>query len=165
MRRYINLMATMLLGGLWHGADWTFVFWGGLNGLALCVDKLAPKFSRGAIGGCLNRIFTFGFITLTWIFFRADSFGTVWEVLRGIVVFQPGINQPFSWSFIALAALIVCSMMAARRAKEVRGTRIDGYYPLVNLSTMRGQVLFFIEAGLVLGLAYTGETPFVYFQF
>ena len=43
IRQYINLFITMLLGGLWHGASWTFVFWGGLNGLALCIDKMIPK--------------------------------------------------------------------------------------------------------------------------
>lgn len=42
-RRYINLLLTMLLGGLWHGANWTFVFWGGLNGTALCIDKITEK--------------------------------------------------------------------------------------------------------------------------
>ena len=89
----------MLLGGLWHGADWTFVFWGTMHGLALCIDKLLPKnlFSKGVMR-VIGTISTFTFVSFLWIFFRADSFGTAWKVIKGIVTLQSGIWQPFSWT-------------------------------------------------------------------
>jgi alginate O-acetyltransferase complex protein AlgI len=163
-RRYVNLFLTMLLGGLWHGADWTFVFWGGLNGLALCLDKAAGK--KGiALPGRLLRVFgTFAFITFTWIFFRADSFAAAWTVIRGVISLQDGIRQPFFWSFVGLAFLLIGTVAADRKAAK-KGEKVSGFYPVLDLNSIWGLTLFFTEIGLILALAYTGENPFVYFQF
>lgn len=164
LRRYINLFLTMLLGGLWHGANWTFVFWGGLNGLALCADKLLPRKKRGTVLQILNILLTFSFISFTWIFFRAESFSVAWTVIKRIVTLQKGIRQPFLWSFIAIIILLLSTICAVvKNHKDLRGT--DGYYPILNLDSILGQTIFFVMIGLILGLAYTGFTPFVYFQF
>jgi D-alanyl-lipoteichoic acid acyltransferase DltB (MBOAT superfamily) len=105
-RTYVNLMITMLLGGLWHGANWTFVVWGGLHGTYLCVEKLLSKSSRvpelipvaepasvvansfaPAIFGNKNfnrfllALFTFFLVNVTWVFFRSANFGTAWRIL------------------------------------------------------------------------------------
>lgn len=82
LRTYKNLLLTMLLGGLWHGAAWHFVIWGGIHGSGLVVnhwyDGFATKvpglkkFHASAIGIGLSSILTFGFVVLGWIFFRAD---------------------------------------------------------------------------------------------
>ena len=74
LRRYINLFLTMLLGGLWHGANWTFVFWGGLNGLALCINKLLPEKKKNIISQVLGVIGTFCFVSFTWIFSARNRF-------------------------------------------------------------------------------------------
>ncbi|MBQ6595248.1 MAG: MBOAT family protein, partial [Clostridia bacterium] len=163
-RQYINLMLTMLLGGLWHGANWTFVFWGGINGLALCADKLRREKQQGRIIRAIKVAGTFLFITFTWIFFRADSFPVAWSVLKGIFTLQNGIRQPFAWSFVALIALIVGTVAAKKNAQETN-PEISGYYPILNLESVWGLTIFFVELGLILALAYTGENPFVYFQF
>src|SRR2546423_12307723 len=82
-RTYINLMATMLLGGLWHGASWTFVAWGGLHGGALAWEHYRrerrtalqlPEPPHDALHVALRRLGTFHFVCLGWVFFRAGSF-------------------------------------------------------------------------------------------
>ena len=89
-RRYVNLMATMLLGGLWHGAGWTFVFWGGLHGVYLCVHHLHDRW-RSRRGGRAERArplaafaartATFFAVVVGWVFFRAESFPAAWNLL------------------------------------------------------------------------------------
>lgn len=165
-RQYINLFITMLLGGLWHGANWTFVVWGALHGLALCIDKLLPKklFSKGVMKA-VGITLTFSFVSFLWIFFRADSFEIAWQVIKGIFTFQSGIIQPFSWSFAAIAAVAIASAIAIYRSKKNNETKINGFYPLFKLNTVPGLTVLFIAIGLVLCLGFTGEHPFVYFQF
>src|SRR6478735_8158843 len=85
--RYTNLMITMLLGGLWHGAAWTFVIWGVLHGVYLCVNhawsnfgpKVAPRFEKAANVAAL--ILTFLCVVIAWVFFRADSLASALSVL------------------------------------------------------------------------------------
>ena len=80
VRRGVNLMVTMLLGGLWHGAGWLFVIWGALHGLALLVEKMifgAAKNNRAKIPKFVGFLFTFHFIVVTWIVFRAPDLETL----------------------------------------------------------------------------------------
>ncbi len=87
---YRNLMITMLLGGLWHGASWTFVVWGALHGLYLSLDRLRGRVEpRGARRPVRFSEFpavlgTFLTVTLTWIFFRADTFSEAVDVFAGL---------------------------------------------------------------------------------
>ena len=166
-RTYVNLFLTMLLGGLWHGANWTFVFWGGINGLALCFDKILPKRKKKdrVIGQIPGIVITFCFISFTWIFFRSDTFEQAWTFIKGIITLQNGIRQPFVWSFAAVVILLVCTAAAVLKDKRRDLSKISGYYPTVDLTTVFGLTAFFVAVGLVLSLAYTGENPFVYFQF
>lgn len=165
-RQYINLLLTMLLGGLWHGANWTFVFWGMLHGLALCVDKMLPKKKAPkTLSKILGAVGTFLFVSFTWIFFRSENFSKAWMVIRGIVTLQSGVVQPFFWTFVALITVFTATMAAVIRSKKLGKKSSEGYYPLLKLNTVPGLTLFFILCGLVIGLAFTGEHPFVYFQF
>jgi len=93
LRTYVNLMLTMLLGGLWHGAALQFVFWGALHGISLALHKgvmaIFPSFkATGAEMGRFRRFFgiflTFHLVCLGWVFFRAKSFGSALEVLSQI---------------------------------------------------------------------------------
>lgn len=90
VRRYWNLMATMLLGGLWHGAGWTFVFWGGLHGLYLVINSgwQVMRRRRGhdlkrstRLGRIAGRALTFLVVVVGWVFFRAESFDTASRML------------------------------------------------------------------------------------
>ena len=79
-RTYTNLMATFLLGGLWHGAGWTFVFWGFLHGLAVMVQRLWSKFGV-KLWTWLAWLITFNFVNIAWIFFRAKEWEDAVKVL------------------------------------------------------------------------------------
>lgn len=93
---YSNLMITFLVGGLWHGAAWTFVFWGFLHGLALVVHRIWHE-----MGYKMNRILawflTFNFVNIAWVFFRAESFGDATTVLRTMVGIN-GVVLPQTWA-------------------------------------------------------------------
>ncbi len=71
---YRNLMLTMLLGGLWHGAAWTFVVWGGIHGLGLCIERATGWRPTSTAAVWFGRVLTFHVVCFAWIFFRADSF-------------------------------------------------------------------------------------------
>lgn len=94
VRRYANLLATMLLGGLWHGAGWTFVIWGGLHGLALAAHQGWRSVRQRAghdltqssrLGRTASTTATFLFVVVGWVFFRAESVDAAFAVVRGMV--------------------------------------------------------------------------------
>ncbi len=82
-RTYNNLMATFVLGGLWHGAAWTFVFWGFLHGLALIVQRLWSKLGI-KLWTWLAWLITFNFVNITWVFFRAKEWDDALKVLNSM---------------------------------------------------------------------------------
>ena len=83
LRTYANLMATFIIGGIWHGAGWTFVFWGFLHGVALVIHRIWSE-----LGFKMNKILawfiTFNFINIAWIFFRAKDWDDALKVLQGM---------------------------------------------------------------------------------
>lgn len=170
-RTYINLFLTMLIGGLWHGAAWTFVAWGALHGVALCIHKLWMKFTKHDkhykgtfLGNLFSSILTYAFVLLCWIFFRANTFTAAWQVIKGIFTWQPGIAYVSTWTLLALLLVGSFTLVASLRSRRKRKP-IEGYYPIVNLETVWGMTLVLVVFGLALGLAYTGSNPFIYFQF
>src|SRR5580765_1046824 len=83
VRTYVNLLVTMLLGGLWHGAAWTFVVWGGIHGVGLSVERaLGGIRPASAATRWLARLVTFHVVCFAWIFFRADSLSRAEQVLE-----------------------------------------------------------------------------------
>lgn len=87
LRTYANLLTTMLLGGLWHGASWTFVAWGGLHGLYLAVERWLRirtgrrRLVRSPASAVATAMLTYLLINLTWVLFRAQDFPTAWRML------------------------------------------------------------------------------------
>ncbi len=106
VRRYANLMITMLLGGLWHGAGWTFVIWGGLHGLylvinhgwrALRVRVFRHDLTRSSfLGRGLALLTTFLFVVIAWVFFRATSMDAALRILHGMFSLE-GLVLPVEW--------------------------------------------------------------------
>ncbi len=96
IRTYTNLFLTFLLGGIWHGAGWTFVFWGALHGIALVINRVWHE-----LGFKMNTILawfiTFNFINIGWVFFRAKEFEDALKVLKGMIGIT-GINLPVAFS-------------------------------------------------------------------
>ena len=95
VRTYANLMTTMLLGGLWHGASWTFVVWGGLHGLYLAAERwLKRRFGNAAVirktyMQIVLALITYFFINISWVFFRAQDFPTAWRMIMSMFGFSP----------------------------------------------------------------------------
>ncbi len=119
-KRYRNLMLTMLLGGLWHGANWTFVIWGGLHGFYLCVQHgwqfLMSKRTKSAtpVFGFAYRVLTFFAVIIAWCFFRAPNVASALDVLAGMagmngVSFVTEIN-PFGYVMLVISACIAFYM-------------------------------------------------------
>lgn len=169
-RTYINLMITMVLGGLWHGANVTFIIWGALHGIALCLHKafkkssLIPK-SDSVFVKAFSTVITYCFVCLCWVFFRADSLSSAFLVLQKIFFWQDGVVQIFSWSVFAIILLFLCEIVAWLRSHCLGEKQINGFYWILDLTNFWQLTAFFVFVGLIIALAYTGANPFIYFQF
>lgn len=98
-RTYVNLLATFILGGLWHGAGWTFIAWGAMHGIALALHRLWNQmgFQMSKLSGWL---ITFLFINTTWVFFRAETFDGAIRVLKGMAGMNDiGVTKQFASTF------------------------------------------------------------------
>jgi alginate O-acetyltransferase complex protein AlgI len=98
LRRYVNLLVTMLIGGLWHGANWTFVLWGGLHGVFLVINQawrslVGEKIRYGKLGHFFCWALTFTCVCVAWVLFRAESLASAIAVYRGMF-FLNGIGWP-----------------------------------------------------------------------
>jgi len=166
-RTYVNLMLTMLLGGLWHGAGVNFIIWGGLHGAALCVHKAWSAGRRGyknrlTKAACV--LGTFIFVCLCWVPFRAADFATSAMIYKKLFVWSGGVSHMFTW---ALAVPVMTALATAYCTRFHRGGvgAIHGEMPVFNLNTFTGVLLFTLLVGFCLILMYTGDNPFIYFQF
>ncbi len=161
VKQYVNLILVMVIGGLWHGASWNFIFWGLLNGIALAFHKFYADvlLKKKRIDSLLYRILawllTFSFICLTWVFFRSPDFATSWMIMVKMFVWKDGLTWMFPYIWFALTLMIVGHFV---------GSRIEDY-PQVNLRTFWGLIIFFFVLLGVLYLMPVASTPFIYFQF
>ena len=170
-RTYLNLFLTMLLGGLWHGAAWTFVVWGAMHGIALIIHKLFMQWKQSKFGdkkttcfiwNVLSITITYVFVAFCWVFFRATSFNNAADVINGIFSMQVGISQPFTWSMFGLALLVIYTL---NNQKISQSKRVFCGVPIQDLTTIKGQTIFFVACGLTIILAYVGNTAFIYGSF
>lgn len=167
-RTNLNLMATMLLGGLWHGASWNFIIWGGLNGLGLLYyrywRKVSPIKNNHSIPVVLFSVaLTFTFISFTRIFFRAPTFETALAMIHQIAVGTPltlipeiisGYALPFSMMFIGF-----CVQWMPTSWKE------SGKNMFIELPSPLKVVVCVIVAFLTYQAISADFQPFIYFQF
>ncbi|MFV1995744.1 MAG: MBOAT family protein [Verrucomicrobiales bacterium] len=162
-RTYINLVATMLLGGLWHGASWNFVLWGGLHGVALAGHRWLTSGSRsfwwpeGRAGAVAGWIVTMSIVVFGWILFRTDDIDAAISFTSRMISFSA---NGVAWYFSPL--LMIFPLVIAAHAW---GRNREGAYPLVNLRTFRGQFVFAFVLMALFFLAPTDSSPFIYFQF
>jgi len=176
-RTYINLMITMLLGGLWHGASWTFVAWGGLHGLYLWIEKFfvdkkksrqaaqplvpnpqapAPK----ALPGIFYALLTFFLINITWVFFRATTFAGAGKILGAMAGMAQGAMPLLTSLAIVKIVVVITGMLIAHWV--LRNTRvIDAAYKLPWWIT--GTVWSVMLILLI--LSQESSSAFIYFQF
>lgn len=155
----------MLVSGLWHGAAWTFVVWGGLHGIGLIVHKIwrTRVHIKSKVWDVISVILTDCFAFLCWVFFRADSFNNAADVLRTAFIPYTGIIQPYTWTSFAIAVLAISTIVMTKQQRTGMGTEMD--YPMLDLKTVPGLTCFFVFCGLTIGMAYVGDTAFIYGAF
>ena len=111
VRTYINLMITMLLGGLWHGAALRFVIWGALHGIGLAFEKFINSLIRipkNKLTRVLGVVITFHFVCFTWVYFRADNMTVVNAMITRITTaFHPEILADFIKGYPYILALMI----------------------------------------------------------
>jgi alginate O-acetyltransferase complex protein AlgI len=166
LKTYRNLMLTMLLGGLWHGAAWNFVIWGGYHGLLLSVHRLirgAPvtgsERRASVIGAALSWALMFHLTCVGWLFFRATSLGQIGTFLKRIVtdfVFDPQITA-LAFPLILFGGILWTLELWLRNADDAR-TRWGWRWGL-------GPITVTILLAAVFLLTPSGSRQFIYFQF
>jgi alginate O-acetyltransferase complex protein AlgI len=179
LRTYVHLMLTMLLGGLWHGASWNFVIWGGLHGAALALHRWLRQRRPGRSWPRFVAIpATFAFVSLAWIPFRLQTFAQSLAFMNGLFSWQHGVRWvavDSAWllglvlSGHVLGPLLFSSRLPAWLAKpfdlEVRHGELSGPYLRLGLRTVAGAWLVCCWLLLAFLLAPTRVSPFIYFQF
>lgn len=157
-----NLLVTFLLGGLWHGAAWTFIAWGATHGVWLCLERMFLLRYQAVFDGrgwrLLRGFITFHVVCLSWLFFRSQTFGDAWLMLRGL--FSRGTADGLVT--VPLVVLVVVGFLS-QLADGGRPRRIwDGFNRLhwAFQGTAAAILLTFI-----LALGPRGVAPFIYFQF
>ncbi len=153
-----NLMITMLLGGVWHGAAWKFVAWGGLHGAGLVAERWWKPWSVERVGRVLAILIVFHIVCLGWILFRADSFQTVVIFLKAMVQGHGDETQvtPFTLALIALGL----ALHAVPRDMPGRIARVSAAMPAWTWGVTAGVGIAMIDA-----IGPGGVAPFIYFQF
>jgi alginate O-acetyltransferase complex protein AlgI len=163
VRTYLNVMITMLLGGLWHGASWTFVMWGGLQGMYLVVHrvwagkKLAFELGQTRWWPWASRLLMFHAVCLGWVFFRSPTFGLAWMVLKQLG--SRGAVTLAAWPVVVTLLLGIFGQYAPRvwrRGVEATMSRL----PMAVNGALLTLGVYAIEV-----LGPTGVAPFIYFQF
>ena len=166
-RTYVNLFLTMLLGGLWHGASWKFVFWGVLHGMALVVEKFFKqliKLPKNKVVRFFQVLLTFHFVVFAWLFFRAKDFETAFQITQNIRKLTFDIVQ---WQVIILGyknvfiLLLIGFVWHFLPIKIIDGLRSTFHkIPLLLKALLFGFIFWIIYA-----TASAGPQPFIYFQF
>lgn len=179
-RTYINIILTFFLGGLWHGAGWTFVVWGLLHGLALALQKLWQK-TGVLLPVFLSWLITFNFVNFTWVFFRAESFGDATAVIKGMLGFK-GVYIPERLAeIITVDSALYHQIVSPTTVVYILvfgavALFLPNTVQMIGLQTYRGhftyRVTFYSSAviGLIAGIALTimlasHGTEFLYFNF
>jgi D-alanyl-lipoteichoic acid acyltransferase DltB (MBOAT superfamily) len=165
VRTHLNLMTTMLLGGLWHGASWNFVLWGGLHGVALVLDKawINTRFARSHIVRFFSTIVTFHFVCFSWIFFRSRDFENSLTIIKRITSsFHGSLFGHWIAEYRVIALLIVIGFLAHWQPDswEKSYRNFLARLPLPLQSLIMALVIW------ILFQARSSDIqPFIYFQF
>ena len=153
-----NLLITMGLGGLWHGASWTMVGWGLIHGVALVVERLLRSSARvPGLPTAVRWFVTFHLVSIAWVLFRADSFSAATDYLTGL------FSAPFGGDINNVAVLLIVVSLVAQLVPPGIGTiaraQLRRQAPAVQ-GVMAGLWIW-----LVITLGPAGVAPFIYFQF
>ncbi|MDE7375309.1 MAG: MBOAT family protein, partial [Muribaculaceae bacterium] len=166
-RTYLNNFLTMLIGGLWHGAAWKFVFWGAAHGVGLAVHKacrpLLDRIPDNWLTKACSWALTMLAVSLLWVFFRAASFGDSVILIRQIFTdFSPEMAVPFVTTrtvWIVMMVVIIAAHAVPSRWWDAAGDWWVRSWWVTKL------LIFIIVIQLVITYRGEGVAPFIYFQF
>jgi alginate O-acetyltransferase complex protein AlgI len=158
-RTYINIMLTMLLGGLWHGASWNFVFWGGLHGVYLIIERLFGKKYSQSDGrfSWPKSLFIFIVVSVTWVFFRSPSL-QVTEIILSKLSFisRSGIEWLYAPALAFVPAVILGGWFMRSKKLEIPKLSPEQPFAIPLLAAEYFWVYLFFPLNI---------NPFIYFQF
>jgi alginate O-acetyltransferase complex protein AlgI len=186
LKQYRNLLLTMLLGGLWHGAGWTFIIWGGVHGAMLCINHFWKTWAirnipEKALNNSILRIVSIGFtflcINLAWVLFRADSMhtaGVMYSSMAGMCSsdFSNGwatlfannyIRDVWPMIYLATSGLLVWCFPTTRQL--IDGKRADGVRPWLVWQPDKRWAAWLAVLAFGALLLLSRKTVFLYFQF
>ncbi|WP_288883544.1 MBOAT family O-acyltransferase [Pedobacter panaciterrae] len=160
---YRNLLIVFLISGLWHGANWTYVVWGALNGVLLIIESMIPKSSKrdNMIKTGLKTIFTFSLICITWVFFRASNISDAISILGKIIRFEgpfyPGNPKDhFYYACVAIMALMFFEFITEYKPH---------LYKLLPNNLVTRYCYYTLIAMIIMLFGVFSEGQFIYFQF
>ncbi len=170
---YRNLLITMVLGGLWHGAAWTFIAWGAIHGGALAVERLTagrrirsgaeanggptPDSQNSRFGTIIRWFITFNIVSVAWVLFRAETFEQAADFLTGLLTAP--LLGPVNWVAVLVIVGALAFQLAPTKAFAQARDRLSDTNPLVQ------GALLGVWISLVVALGPEGVAPFIYFQF
>jgi D-alanyl-lipoteichoic acid acyltransferase DltB (MBOAT superfamily) len=157
LRTYFNMFVTMVISGVWHGAAWTYVVWGALHAIGRCSTRELEQssFYRQRVPKIVKQVWVFAFVTLTWVFFRAQSLPDAWLVIRRI--FTAGWTDP---RFPAMLAVLVLAVWAYQLLFSSRA-RLRG---VLEWAPVRVVLVILMIVYLAV-IAQPSTKQFIYFQF
>lgn len=160
---FLPPLITMLLGGLWHGASWNFVLWGGLYGIYLAIERLIPalkptQYPWTSPLAYLRSSVIFLLVTITWVPFRSPNWQTTILLFKKLLFFDMQYNFEwyFIWALLAVPLVIVGSWLARRFAWK---------WPILPIQKSYTPAFMLFEALVVFFFAPLNVSPFIYFQF
>jgi D-alanyl-lipoteichoic acid acyltransferase DltB (MBOAT superfamily) len=166
-RTRVNLFLTFLLGGLWHGAGWTFVLWGAFHGAYLSLERTArrglglpekPSGNPGRVWAFLGRVWIFQVVCFSWILFRSPNLAVAGDVLRGLCGWGVGSRLFSGTAALVLAVGFLIQFLDGERPRPV--------WDAVNRWPAWAQgAAAAVILTLILGVGPSGVAPFIYFQF
>lgn len=172
IRTYINLMATMVLGGLWHGAAWTFVIWGFYHGAILIVFRVLQPFSNKIhqrlkrwrpITNVINIAIFFHIILFSWIIFRAESVSQLGNFLNNL--FSPNKFFYGNWEALRQHIIIVAPCLVIMVSMQVLQYRRNDHFVVLKLApSIQGVIYGFALIAFII-FGDFGGSSFIYFQF
>lgn len=167
-RTNINIILTMLIGGLWHGASWLFIIWGGLHGCCLVLERTIKKYLL--ILTDLSKItklsliaLTYLIVSLIWVFFRAEDFYTAQTIFTNLFVYSESIHKELILSTWEISAGLFASALLFFWHIYRRHSSLEVFFS--SLPPYFGSLLLFLQLFIMCFFASGDDRAFIYFQF
>ncbi|WMN07697.1 MBOAT family O-acyltransferase [Marivirga arenosa] len=166
-RTYYNLLLTFLISGFWHGANWTFILWGAIHGMAVVMERIFSKYERLKLPNLLKWCISFSIVLISWVFFRANSVSDVWIIFNNIndlnfsnsyeSISAVGINKfDFILSPLVIFLLLLVEFFSSKRSEE---------YVFQSLNYFKKALVLILVFFCILIFGIEDSNQFIYFQF